>query len=151
LCKIKQPDGIQGHDYSSTLLGQESANQPTSAFINLPVPVTQARTYGMAEYRGVRTHQFTYVRSIHGPWLLYDNVRDPYQMHNLCGRADMKQMQASLESDLQQWLTKLGDEFLPASAYLERYGLTNYAEPKVPVGSYKSPWGDWESTLITAS
>lgn len=151
LCNINQPSGMQGHDYSSMLLGQWSANQPTSAFINLPVPVTQVRTYGIAEYRGVRTHQFTYVRSIHGPWLLYDNVRDPYQMHNLCGRAEMKQVQASLESELHQWLTKLGDEFLPASEYLERYGLTNYAEPKVPVGFYKSPWGDWQSTLTTAT
>ena len=47
---------------------------------------TEARKYGFAEYRGLRTTQHTYVRSIHGPWLLYDNAADPFQMRNLIGK-----------------------------------------------------------------
>ena len=61
--------------------------QDAAALISLPVPITEARRYGFAEYRGLRTERYTYVRSIHGPWLLYDNQADPYQMHNVrqCG------------------------------------------------------------------
>ena len=151
LCNIARPTAVQGHDYSPMLLGHGATRPPASAFLNLPVPITQARTYGIGEYRGVRTREFTYVRSIHGPWLLYDNTRDPYQMHNLCHRPEVKQAQAALEADLRQWLTKLGDEFLPASGYLQRSGLTNYAETKVPVGFYRSPWGDWQSSLTASN
>ena len=35
------------------------------------------------EYRGLRTQTHTYVRTLDGPWLLYDLERDPYQMKNI--------------------------------------------------------------------
>ena len=37
-----------------------------------------------------------YVRSIHGPWLLYDNQADPYQMHNLIGKSEARELQSRL-------------------------------------------------------
>ncbi len=146
LCGIPIPAGAQGTDFSRPLL-DGAADTSASAFIGLPVPITEARRYGFAEYRGVRTHGHTYVRSIHGPWLLYDNVRDPYQKKNLCGHPAARGTQARLERELDRWLERLHDEFLPAAAYLKRDGLEGYTEPKVPVGHVRSPWGDWESTL----
>ncbi len=146
LCGIPIPAGVQGTDFSRPLL-DGAADTSASAFIGLPVPITEARRYGFAEYRGVRTHGHTYVRSIHGPWLLYDNMRDPYQKKNLCGHPAARGTQARLERELDRWLERLHDEFLPAAAYLKRDGLEGYTEPKVPVGHVRSPWGDWESTL----
>ena len=145
-CGAPVPPGVQGTDRSRTLL-QDAAGTNSSAFLGLPVPITEARRYGFAEYRGVRDHGHTYVRSIHGPWLLYDNTRDPFQKHNLCGQKEVRDVQARLEGQLQQWLERLHDEFLPAAEYLKRDGLTHYHETKVPVGYCRSPWGDWESTL----
>jgi arylsulfatase A-like enzyme len=81
-------DGVQGTDYSRLALGARAPD--SAAFLNLPVPFGEARRTGIAEYRGLRTERYTYVRSIHGPWLLYDNQTDPYQMHNLCGRSNTK-------------------------------------------------------------
>jgi arylsulfatase A-like enzyme len=146
LCGITIPPGVQGTDFSKALLGG-AADTGTSAFLGLPVPITEARRYGFAEYRGVRTHRHTYVRSIHGPWLLYDNVRDPYQKRNLCGRPEARGAQALLDGQLDGWLARLHDEFLPAAAYLKRDGLEHYRELNTPVGYSRSPWGDWESTL----
>jgi hypothetical protein len=95
----------------------------------------------------VRDLRFTYVRSIKGPWLLYDNKRDPYQMHNLIDRPEVRGVQARLAKELDLWLTALNDEFLPSETYLVRDGLTNYMEPYAAVTYTRSPWNDWESTL----
>lgn len=149
LCGIREPEGIQGTDYSKLLLGRKTADLPKSAFMNLPASFGPARQYGFAPYRGVRTDRHTYVRSIRGPWLLYDNVQDPYQMHNLCGRNEVSKIQAGLERELSGWLTRLQDEFLPGEDYLRRRGLTHYFEVNAKIGHSQSPWGDWKSTEVT--
>ena len=141
---ISIPSGVQGVDYSDDIDGHKG---PASAFLGVPVPFIEMRTTGISEYRGVRTSRYTYIRSHQGPWLLYDNLSDPYQMHNLCGSAEVKGIQAVLEAELKKWLLQLGDKFLPAEDYLRRDNLTAYLEPKLPIGHIKSPWSDWESTL----
>jgi arylsulfatase A-like enzyme len=140
------PPGVQGIDYSRPRPTSHLGVPTSSAFLNLPVPLTSALSYGIAEYRGVRNERYTYVRSIHGPWLLYDNHHDPYQIYNLCGQQRAQEIQATLEAELSLWLEKLGDRFLPASDYLRRDNLTHYLETQFPVGFARSPWGDWESS-----
>jgi arylsulfatase A-like enzyme len=147
LCNIPIPSGVQGTDYSAALLGHPMPDAPKSSFINLPASFSEARRYGFAAYRGVRSRSHTYVRSTHAPWLLYDNRHDPYQMHNLCGQPAARNVQAEHEHFLQQWLAKLDDEFLPSEVYLERAGLKHYGEANTPIGHVTSPWGDWQSTL----
>lgn len=148
LCGLPIPDGVQGTNYFSS----ESASvlPTTTAFLSMPVPVMSARAHGIAEYRGVRDARYTYVRTLEGPWLLYDNQRDPYQMHNLCGRPEAQEIQSRLDGELNTWLEALGDQFLPANEYLERDSLTHYMEPQKPIGYMRSPWNDWESTIPSA-
>ena len=93
-----------------------------------------------AANRGVRTLRYTYVRNIAGPWLLFDNVRDPFQGRNLCGDPDHAALQRELEAELQGWLDRLGDEFLAGRVYLERAGLTHYREANMPWGVRRTPW-----------
>ena len=147
LSGLDVPKGVQGTDLSGSLKAPSIKKSPDSAFLCMPVPTTSARIYGIDAYRGVRTERYTYVRSLHGPWLLYDNVNDPYQKHNLCGQAAMKTVQHELNRELNRWLHKLGDKFLPPEEYLKRDGLTNYIATKIPIGNVVSPWGDWKSTL----
>lgn len=147
MCGIAIPDGIEGLDFSGLIAGGAAPRGSDAALISLPAPITEARRHGFAEYRGLRTRRHTYVRSIHGPWLLYDNQADPYQMHNLCGRAEHKKLQAELDRALDARLRERKDEFLPAAEYLRRAGLEHYNEANVKIGYHKSPWGDWESTL----
>ena len=143
LAGIPIPASVEGTDLSSL---PDSATE-TGTLISLPVPITEARKYGFAEYRGLRTQRHTYVRSIHGPWLLYDNQADPFQMHNLVGKPEAKALQSRLDRALDAELKRRKDEFLPAAIYLSRAGLSHYREANVPVGSHPSPWGDWDSTL----
>jgi arylsulfatase A-like enzyme len=142
------PDSVEGTDWSASILGRAHPPPEAAAFLNLPVPITEARRYGFAEYRGLRSERYTYVRSIRGPWLLYDNLRDPYQMNNLCGKAEHKDLQARFDRALDGALRRRNDHFLPAARYVERDGLGHYNEVNVAVGRHPSPWADWDSTLI---
>jgi arylsulfatase A-like enzyme len=145
-CGLPVPDSVDGTNFSMQMAG--AAERPDSAaFINLPVPITEARRHGFAEYRGLRTERYTYARSIHGPWLLYDNRKDPYQMHNLCGSAGSKDLQTRLNRSLDARLRELKDDFLPEAEYVRRAGVGHYREVTMAAGSTRSPWGDWESTL----
>lgn len=141
------PAGVQGIDFSDVLITGDEKGQPTTAFINNPVSNFQLRQCGFDSYRGVRSDQYTYIRSIHGPWLLYDNVKDPFQKHNICSKPEGKHLQAEAEAELTAWLHRLHDEFLPGSEYLRRSGLGYYYEVKTPIGRCYSPWGDWGPTM----
>jgi arylsulfatase A-like enzyme len=140
LAGLPIPDSVEGEDRL-----RNNARSRASV-IMLPVPITEARRYGFAEYRGLRTERYTYVRSIDGPWLLYDNQIDPYQMHNLITTARARGLRTVLDRQLDTELRARKDDFLPANEYLAQAGLTHYKETRVPVGHSVSPWGDWEST-----
>ena len=99
LAGLKTPEAVEGRD----AFGKSSES---SAFISLPVPITEARKYGFGEYRGLRHRRYTYVRSIKGPWLLYDNQRDPYQMHNLCNQSAAAGIQSEMDQSTQCSLTQ---------------------------------------------
>lgn len=148
LCDLPTPRGVQGTDFSGLGATRRTIGSSTTAFLHMPVPITTARNFGIAEYRGVRNARYTYVRSIKGPWLLYDNQQDPYQMKNLCNKKEAANIQLALDKELDIWLKELGDQFLPAERYLERDHLTNYMEPYAPVTFTRSPWNDWQSTLV---
>ena len=147
LAGLPVPGHIEGQNLSGLMTGQPDAPGDTGTLLNLAVPITEARRHGIAEYRGMRTARHTYVRSIHGPWRLYDNQADPYQMHNLIGRPGVKTLQSQFDRQLDAELKRRKDDFLPAARYVERAGLGHYNEVKVPIGHHPSPWGDWDSTL----
>ena len=95
-----------------------------AALIMCPHPFGQwsAVGHGGREYRGLRTQRYTYTRSLQGPWLLYDNLADPYQLQNLVDRPEQAETVRELDAWLQRRLDAMGDEFLPGSAYLEQWG-----------------------------
>ncbi len=146
LAGLPVPGHIQGTNHAGLMTGGTSDGD-TGALLTLAVPITEARKYGFAEYRGLRTQRHTYVRSIKGPWLLYDNQSDPFQMHNLIGKPDAKALQARLDRQLDTELKRHKDEFLPAAEYVKRAGVGHYREVNSQVGKHPSPWGDWDSTL----
>jgi arylsulfatase A-like enzyme len=141
-CGLPVPASVQGTDFSSA-----RDNSNAAALLSLPVPSHEARRYGFAEYRGLRTARYTYVRSIDGPWLLYDNQRDPFQKHNLVNTQSAAELKSRLDGQLAGTLKEVGDEFLPAAEYVRRASVGHYREVNVPIGTTRSPWGDWESTL----
>lgn len=63
-----------------------------------------------AEWRGVRTQQYTYAKWLSGKVELYDLYEDPLQMHNLAGQAGA--LQAWLEEMLQAHQQRRQDELV---------------------------------------
>ncbi|WP_158860429.1 sulfatase family protein [Lunatibacter salilacus] len=115
------PTSVQGKDFSTALLaGEELENE--AALITLPVPFHEWQFMnGGREYRGVRTRKYTYVRDLLGPWLLYENEQDPYQMTNLVDLPQFVQLRDYLDGVLAKKLAETSDEFLPADAYMRRF------------------------------
>jgi arylsulfatase A-like enzyme len=144
LAGLPKVESAQGADYSALIRGKSQDEKEPAALLNLPASFAVARRRGFAEYRGVRTPRHTYVRSMHGPWLLYDNQKDPYQMRNLIGKDN--RLQSRMERRLEALLKAAGDEFLPGARYIERAQASHYREVNTEVGKVKSPWEDWEST-----
>lgn len=61
--------------------------------------------------RGVRTLRHTYVEDLTGPWLLYDNQTDPYQMNNLVDSPAHAPVRQQLAARLRQILAERRDDF----------------------------------------
>jgi arylsulfatase A-like enzyme len=121
LCNVRVPKSAEGFDYSRYLTGGTD-KIPEAAVIMCPVPFSEfSKKAEGREYRGIRTDRYTYVRDLNGPWLLYDNQTDPYQLTNLCNRVDSKQLQAALEKELSKKLRESHDDFLPAAAYMQKW------------------------------
>jgi len=124
LSGIDIPDTVEGTDFSSVVTGKTEPPE-NAALISCPSPFGQwTRQSGGREYRGVRTIRYTYVRDLNGPWLLYDNEKDPYQLDNLCNKPEHAGLQKELERLLSQKLKQTNDEFLSGWDYIKKWGYT---------------------------
>jgi arylsulfatase A-like enzyme len=124
LSGISIPKSVEGRDFSGVIEGTEPPDND-AALIMCPVPFHQwSYKRGGREYRGVRTRRYTYARDINGPWLLYDNREDPYQMKNLCNNPKYSQIQQKLEKILARKLKETNDKFLPGPEYMAMWNYT---------------------------
>jgi arylsulfatase A-like enzyme len=132
LADVTVPDRVEGVNLAPHILGA-AADMPKSVLLMNPCPFSvgdprspdQYPTFRgkRMEYRGVRTGTHTYVRTIDGPWLLYDNIADPYQLRNLIEEPDHAQCAAELDAAMRAHMERIDDRFLPKEAYYERYGI----------------------------
>jgi arylsulfatase A-like enzyme len=121
LSGIKIPASVQGTDVSNGMIHPEKY-PIDAALMMLPVPFHEYNfSNGGREYRGVRTERYTYARRLNGPWLLYDNLKDPYQEDNLVNKPEFAALQKKLETTLTTKLRTTHDEFLPADSYMQRW------------------------------
>ena len=128
MCDLKIPDSVEGQDYSGVILGEENADND-AALIMLPVPFHQWNYLkGGREYRGIRTRRYTYAEDLDGPWLLYDNKMDPYQMNNLVDHRDYENIKEQLQGILKQKLTDRDDHFLPGKEYMKLWEYEWYGK-----------------------
>jgi arylsulfatase A-like enzyme len=123
LAGVGIPSTIEGEDLSPII---RSGGEPERAALYMNVaPFIQARFTG--EYRAIRTNRHTYVRGIDGPWMVFDDVQDPWQMHNLVGQPDSESLVKQLDQQLQDRLKKIGDGFRPARESIEEWGYRGIA------------------------
>jgi len=148
LSDVEIPEAVEGIDRSRVILGTEKPDVDHAALMTCPAPFGQwSRDKGGREYRGVRTTRYTYCRDLEGPWLLYDNEADPFQMDNLVDRPEHAKLQKKLDSRLNELLAKTGDEFLSGPELIKRSGYVvdaksgtvNYHIPFNAANYTKSP------------
>jgi len=112
LSGIEIPDTCEGQDLSQEVLGKKQAPEDRAALILCPSPFGQwTRRSGGREYRGIRTRRYTYARDLDGPWLLYDNQEDPFQLNNLVDDPASSGLRERLDAQLQSLLKQTGDAF----------------------------------------
>ena len=125
LCGVSTPNCVQGVDLSSVIVGN-SLNLQEAILLTEPVVGGEGLWNGIREWRGVRTKRYTYARWQNGKvWVLYDNLKDPYQLNNLAEKERAKNLRDRLENILQDLLRKTNDEFLPWDEHLRKLGLIN--------------------------
>jgi len=119
LAGVPIPKTVEGIDFSPAFYG-EPVDSDGAALISCPVPFGQwNRERGGREFRGVRTRTHTYVRDLNGPWLLYDNAADPFQMNNKVNQPESAGIQAELEVILQRKLRETNDDFRDEKYYMD--------------------------------
>jgi len=132
LSDVPIPRTVEGKDFSGVLRAAKKTGD-NAVLLTCPAPFGQwKRKRGGREYRGVRTKRYTYVRDLNGPWLLYDNSKDPYQLNNLCNKPEYKNLQKKLDDNLSQKLSDTKDKFLPAAKYIAKWGHNVDKEGTVP-------------------
>lgn len=119
LAGVPVPETMTGTDLSAALLRGADAPR-SSAYIASYVSFDQAR--GFQPWRGVHTPRYTYARWRQGGAILFDNVADPYQLHNLIHERESAALVAELESELQGWQRRLDDPFLSGDDMIRRLG-----------------------------
>ena len=123
LCGISIPDTVEGISFSRHIMGGKDPSDG-AALITCPHPFGEwsaMRHHGGREYRGLRTKRYTYVRDLQGPWLLYDNEEDPYQLRNIIHDVKLSAICDELDHRLQKKLEDTGDQFLPGSQYINKW------------------------------
>jgi len=132
LCHAPIPATAQGIDFSGYMRGKRDPSDD-AALISCVAPFSDwRRANGGREFRGVRTKRYTYVLALDGPWLLFDDERDPLQLTNLVNQPAAAKLQAKLDKLLRKKLSQTHDAFLPTDAYLKQWGYHVRADGAVP-------------------
>lgn len=132
LCGRPIPKIVEGFDFSGYLRGGADPSGGATV-LRCTSPFGEfSRDKGGKEYREVRSPRYTYVRDLSGPWLLYDNVKDPLQLDNLVGKPEAAKLQAEQDALLRRKLAEQHDEFLPGADYIAKWGYKVDARGTVP-------------------
>ena len=117
LAGVPVPKVIEGEDLSAVIAGTGDGPDRAALLMSVSPFIPD-----LVEYRGIRTRRHTYVRNLAGPWLLFDDQADPFQMHNLVAEPAHAALKQELDAKLQAELKKIGDDFQPRKFYLDKWG-----------------------------
>lgn len=119
LMGVAAPKTLEGDDLAEVVRG--TGGPADRAALYMAVAPFGGGT-DMKPYRAVRTSQYTYVRDLSDPWLMFDDAKDPYQMNNLVGKAEYAAKQSELDVQLVAALKRNGDSFHSAKESLAEWG-----------------------------
>jgi arylsulfatase A-like enzyme len=128
------PVSVEGHDFSKALQGEHDPAGDASLIACYHPIADWWKGKGGRDYRGVRTRRYTYTRDHEGPWLLFDNEKDPYQMTNVVNQPAYAKVQAEFECELRRLLAQTKDEFKSGLDYIREWGYPLGQNETVPCG-----------------
>ena len=140
LAGVTVPKSIEGQDLSAGL--RDERPDADRAAMYMGVAPFGGESEWLQPYRAIRTSRYTYIRSLRGPWMLFDDQKDPYQMENLVGKPEHAALVADFDGRLQRELKRIGDEFQPGQYYLDRWGYEvgrHGSVPYTPNAKVQSP------------
>jgi len=109
LAGMKCP-AVDGKDLSDAAMGKASYQHDAVLIMKLVPGGGPYLFNAVTPWRGVRTKRYTYANLLdHGPWLLYDNRKDPYQLNNLINKPEYASLQAQLEKRMRELMTEARD------------------------------------------
>lgn len=148
LCGLPIPGAVQGKNFSITIL-ESKPSGIESALLALYVPFHEWRAdNGGREFRGLHGARHTYARSLEGPWLLYDNVADPAQLHNRIHDPGYAAIVRELDSKLTARLVEVGDDFASGQTILQREGYELNAQGDIAIMPSSLPGSSGESNQL---
>jgi arylsulfatase A-like enzyme len=102
-----EADGV---DLTPVITNKTEDNRDAILLMNLTHFNNTSLINGLDTYRGAQTKQYTYARyEDKSPWLLFDNLNDPFQMNNLVDNPDYTELIVELNGKLDQLLIDAGD------------------------------------------
>lgn len=122
LVGLRFPDAVDGVDLHRLIIDPEAQGLGACYVYDL-VPCHQAMARGGSEWRAIRTKQHTLARTASDTgFALYDNLADPYQMHNLINDPQAASVRAELLAQLDALISRY-DELLLWQEMIRKYGL----------------------------
>jgi arylsulfatase A-like enzyme len=147
LCNIPVPQEIEGYDLSDIMKAPEIACDRVALFMNVcPFGIA----FSTDEYRALKTSEYTYVKTMNGPSMLFNNKRDPQQMINLIEDPGYSDIIENLDDKLMDELARINESKIEPRTYYTRkfgyegrpqfredYAIKNYHEVEVVVSPNK--------------
>ena len=142
LAGINIPGSVEGEDMSNLVFDPKEIADRSVLYMSVAPIVGQGDAH-----RSLRTSQYTYVRNLQGPWLLFDDQQDPWQLNNLIDDPAYASLQEQLDAELQNHLNRIGDDFQPPQSYIDKWGYTLGQDNAIPYiaqdAMVQSPAGMW--------
>jgi arylsulfatase A-like enzyme len=115
------PDSMQGKDLSALCSGGGAGRD--AVLIMDAFAVDEGYHQGVTEWRGLRTPTHTYARNLDGPWVLYDNVADPFQLRNLVDDPASARLLDELNRQLEREVKTAGEPLQPWEEFVREVDL----------------------------
>ncbi len=101
LAGLPVPKGLDGKDISQAARGKNSGPRKELFIMKMVPGGGPYMANAVREWRGVRTKEYTYARLLErGPWLLYHNKKDPFQLTNLVNDPSYKKIRDQLDKSV---------------------------------------------------
>lgn len=117
MCGITIPKSIEGRSFLPIITGKK-ASKDEGALVMWPIT---RKEYKLSEYRCIRTKRYTYVETLQGPWLFFDNQKDPFQLDNLINDPSYSSLIKEHQKKLLKLRIKANDQFKDESYYRTKF------------------------------